>query len=382
MDTLIAKARALLQSSQEAQALQLLAPEVKQHPDSVPLLQIFGEALLEANDVDTAYTVLSKAVELDAEAAQGVEKFLYLGQIVGGRDGCAYIDVALVRLQQQLQLVVDNSEHDPELVALAKVYATSEQLAAYLVRKLNQGLFAEIEIWMTDLCMEPEAEHQCEELIAHSLALDNTNPEAYSLLALIRISQQKQPDAEEALRRAWELFRERKLHLEKQQSGDGEDVSFEYVELVQPLLGLARFAIELALYDLVPDVCAAVADINDNCLDCFYYDALAHLLCAKKLYAQLHAVDGDYRELDAAVLTLATDDDIQASVADARLALTQGYRVINSADAEASDPEVMELINELLAAFGGPVMAELAPPRRTDDQDDDGWEDEIPSDGE
>lgn len=382
MDALIAKARALLQSSQEAQALQLLAPEVKKHPENVQLLQIFGETLLEANDVENAYGVLAKAVELDPEAVHGVEKFLYLGQIIGGHAGCDHLDAALVRLQDQLQKVTDNSgQDDPVLVALAAVYPTTEALATYLIKKLNQGLFAEIEIWMTDLCMEPEAEHQCEKLIAHSLALDDQNPEAYSLLASIRISQQKQADAEEAVRRSWQLFAERKQHLEEQQNEEGEEASFEYIELVQPLLGLARFAIELAMYDLVPAVCAGVSDINNNCLDCYYYDALAHLLDAKRIYSQLHTVDGDYRELDIELIRASDDEAIQTCVAEARAALTQGYRVINSADAEASDAEVVDLINELLAAFGGPVMSELMPQRRNDD-DEEGWEDEIESDGE
>ena len=42
---------------------------------------------------------------------------------------------------------------------------------------------------MTDLCMEPEAESKCNELIDYSLQLDdNNNPESYSLLSSIRIS--------------------------------------------------------------------------------------------------------------------------------------------------------------------------------------------------
>ncbi|KAM9900165.1 hypothetical protein OXX79_005300 [Metschnikowia pulcherrima] len=377
MDSIIQKARAFLQSSQEAKALELLAPKVSQHPENVSLLQVFGEALLEANDVETAYAVLSKATELDPEAKLGVEKFLYLGQIIGGSDGCSLLNIAIQRLQDQLQSVHDNTGgNDPVLQELSRSYPTSEVLALYLIKKLNQAIFAEIEIWMTDLCMEPEAEAECDKLISHSLALDDANPEAYSLLASIRISQQRQADAEEALNKAWELFAQRKQDLEVQQNQEGEESTFEYIELVQPLLGLARFAIELGMFEVVPQISAAVAEVNDNALDCFYYEALAHSLKAKQLYAQAHGITDDYREIDDALIVKADTEAIQSCVADARSALTQGYRVINSADLEASDPEVIDQVNGMLAVFGGPVMADLMPPRRNDDDDED-WEKEI-----
>ncbi|KAM9896232.1 hypothetical protein OXX69_010736 [Metschnikowia pulcherrima] len=377
MESIIQKARAFLQSSQEAKALELLTPKVSQHPENVSLLQVFGEALLEANDVETAYAVLSKATELDPEAKLGVEKFLYLGQIIGGSDGCSLLNIAIQRLQDQLQSVHDNTGgNDPVLQELSRSYPTSEVLALYLIKKLNQAIFAEIEIWMTDLCMEPEAEAECDKLISHSLALDDTNPEAYSLLASIRISQQRQADAEEALNKAWELFAQRKQDLEVQQNQEGEESTFEYIELVQPLLGLARFAIELGMFEVVPQISAAVAEVNDNALDCFYYEALAHSLKAKQLYAQAHGITDDYREIDDALIVKADTEAIQSCVADARSALTQGYRVINSADLEASDPEVIDQVNGMLAVFGGPVMADLMPPRRNDDDDED-WEKEI-----
>lgn len=383
MEETIGRARALLQSSQEQKALDLLTPEVTKNPECVPLLEVFGETLLELNDVETAYSTLMKAVELDPEAKQGVEKFLYLGQIIGGKDGCGFLDVALGKLQEQLTKVADNSgQDDATLVELAKVYENSEALSLYLIKKLNQGIFAQIEIWMTDLCMEPEAEQKCDDLISYSLSLDNQNPEALSLLALIRISQQRNDDAKEALQKSWELFQNKKHTLEIQQTEGGEEASFEYIELVQPLLGLARFAIELAMYDLVPSICGGISEINENALDCYYYEALSHILKARLIYSQQHPSDQDYRELDIMKVKSSDNEEIQNSIAEAKSALTQGYRVINSADLEASDPDVVDQVNEMLAALGGPNMAELMPDRRTNDEEFEGWEDEIVSDKE
>lgn len=387
MEQVIARARALLQSSQENKAMELLAPEVAKNQDDPKLLEVFGECLLEVNDVESAYNVLEKAVSLDTEGALGVDKFLYLGQIIGGNDGINHINVALAKLQEQLQKVVDNlGTDDSVLVDLAQLYPSTEDLAGHLIKKLNQGIFAEIEIWMTDLCMEPEAEEQCDKLISHSLTLDETNPEALSLLASIRISQQKNEEAQEALLKSWLLFQEKKVALEEnQKKDDGEDASLEYVELVQPLLGLARFAIELGMYEVAPSIAASVAEINDNALDAFYYEALAHLLRAKQVYGELNPSsvpeESDYREIDLDQVKKSDDENVQSGLHDARSALTQGYRVLNSASAEAMDPDVAGQVSELLTELGGPIMADLLPERKNDD-DEEGWEDEIQSDGE
>lgn len=387
MDSIIGRARALLQSSQEVKALEILTPEISKYPENVPLLQVFGEALLEANDVETAYNVLQKAIDLDPEATQGVEKFLYLGQIIGGSDGCNLINVAINTLNDQLQKLMSEdtteAENDTSLKELAKLYNTPESLKTYLISKINQAIFAEIEIWMTDLCMEPEAEEQCDQLISHSLNLDPENPEALSLLALIRISQQRQSEAEEALQKSWDLFSQKKQYLEVQQSKEGEEASFEYIELTQPLLSLARFAVELAMYELAPQIAVAISEINDNCLDCFYIEGLAYVLKAKQLYSQqakVESPDADYRDLDLRLLLSSEDEAIKTCIADAKSALTQGYRVLNTDDAEALDPELVEQVNEMLSALGGPVLSELMPERGGDDLEN--WEDEIVSDEE
>lgn len=371
--TTIEQAKSLLQSSQEQKAVELLAGAIVKEPENVQLLEVFGEALLEVNEVETAYNVLSKAVEKDPEAALGVDKFLYLGQIVGGADGVQLLDVALARLSLQLeQIASSQGENDPVLVELAKLYPSAADLLQYLIRKLNSAVFAEIEVWMTDLCMEEEAESQCDLLIEKLLALDPENPEALSLLCLIRISQQRNDEGKEALTKAWEHFQQRKAVLAA--DADAHD---ELVELVQPLIGLARFAVELAMYDVAPAICAAVSEINDNAVDAYYLEGLAHIFKAK----QLHGGDGseDYRETDLGAVVNSANSDISAILAEARLALTQGFRAVNSAAAESTDPDVAVQINELLRPLGGPNMEEILPQKVADDED---WEDEIESDDE
>lgn len=361
MESSISRARALLQSGQEDKAIELLVPAVKENPNNPPLLEVFGEALLEVNDVESAYNVLSQAVTIDPKAEQGVDKFLYLGQIIGGADGVQLLNVAVERLSGQLEKVTSaEGSEDSVLVELAKVYPLEQELTGHLVKKLNRAIFAEIEVWMTDLCMEEEAEKQCDELIGRSLTLDPENPEALSLLASIRISQQRPDEAREAVLKSWDRFSARKAVLDSvADSGDSgdSDSTFEYVELVQPLLALARFAVELEMYDLVPEITGAIADINDNAVDAFYVEALAHLFRAKQLVAGSDSED--YREVDLDVVKKSTNEDVLSALSDARSSLTQGYRAVNSGDAESMDADVAQQIHELVEALGGPNMEEL-----------------------
>lgn len=386
--SLIEKARGLLELSQGEKALEILSPEFETSGQNIEFLQIFGECLLENNDLETGYSVLLQACELDPHGDKGTEKFLYLGQMIGGTDGITSLEVGLAKLNNQLSLVDENKgDDDSLLVEYSKLYNTKESLRGYLIKKLNQGIFAQIEIWMTDLCMEPEAESKCDELISFSLKLDSENPEALSILASIRISQQRNDEARESLTKSWELFQAKKVKLEEaansikengEEQSDSFEVGVEYVELIQPLLTLSRFAIELELYDLAITISSNVQDINENILDVYYYEGLSHILHSKKVYFEnAKPKVEDYRDVDIKLLLKSKDEQITARVTDAKSALTQGYKIINSEAVETADPELVDQVQSLLTELGGPIMSELIP-KRTEDET--GWEDEIVSD--
>ena len=390
---LIADARALLQFSQAEKALELLTPIFESNSSNVPFLQIFGETLLENNDLENAYNILIKACELDPTGDQGTEKFLYLGQIIGGSDGLKYLDNGLNKLSVQLNAInQDKGEDDNILVELSKVYKTKEQLQKYFIKKLNQGIFAKIEIWMTDLCMEPEAEDQCNDLIAYSLELDDQNPESLSLLSSIRISQQRVDEAKEALKTSWTLFQDKKTKLEEaannlqidseeKNQSDSFEVGLEYMELIQPLLTLARFAIELELYEIAITISSNSQDINENILESYYYEALANILSAKQIAYKIQSSNvEDYRDLEIKELMKSQNSDIKAFIDEAKSALTT--RDIRSPKLILlmSDPKLIDQVLSLVDEVGGPIISELMPQRL--EAEEEGWEEEINSDEE
>ncbi|KAG9094056.1 hypothetical protein FS749_013211 [Ceratobasidium sp. UAMH 11750] len=71
-----------------------------------------------------------------------------------------------------------------------------------------KALVAMIEIWMSDLCMEPEAESQCDNLLALAHSIDPSNPEVLQSEASIRLSQSRPEDAQRSVSAAWSTWRE------------------------------------------------------------------------------------------------------------------------------------------------------------------------------
>ena len=76
-DEIISQARAFLETSQPEKALDLLYPYIESQIDSIPYLSILGETYLENNELEKAYQILTRGCELDPNANEGFEKFLY-----------------------------------------------------------------------------------------------------------------------------------------------------------------------------------------------------------------------------------------------------------------------------------------------------------------
>ncbi|KAA8896828.1 hypothetical protein DIURU_005568 [Diutina rugosa] len=332
------------------EALAVLNQHRSQYEDDVPFLSHVAECALEVGDVDDAYHCLTKACQLDPEAAQGPEKFFSLGQITGGEEGVAYFTTGLARLRNTLE----NGVTTPEVIA-----------------KMISAIFATVEIWLTDLADHDESLAKCQELLEYAHQLDDSNGETYALKAQVLILENKFADASTAIHRAWELIQQRLAQL----AAEGSQDPFVYVELIQPMASMIKSALETANYELAALMCQRVAEIDDNLLEIYYYEALAHLMSVK----QALGLDLD-ADVDAVVQAIQAHGDatqkaeLESMVTDARSALTQGFRVIQTA--EDADADVVEQVNQMLKPLGGPNMKELMP-QKDEDVNVDGWEEEL-----
>jgi tetratricopeptide (TPR) repeat protein len=330
---LLAETRKLILTAQFKEALKLLK-KYSEFIDTPEVFQVSGEIYLELGKVDKAFDKFSRALELDPEGEKGAEKFLYLGQIIGGTKGIELIDRGILVLSKD----------------------------ASNTKKLNQSIFAQIEIWMTDLCMLPEAEAKCNELIEQSLRLDDQNPESWSLLANIRISQQRDDDAIEAIEKSWSLFKEKKETLEHDSGFNNE-----YLELVQPLITLAKIALELGLYEQSMEILTNIHDIDEDNAECYYLEGFTNYLYIKK--TQYFQRNQEFNPDLFEQFTLQGVKGFEENAALAKLAFEKVQKISQFQD---FDPEILIQTEELLQQLQG-VQVQL----EDDAINEDNWEDVI-----
>ncbi|GME79870.1 unnamed protein product [Ambrosiozyma monospora] len=431
LGSLIAQSTELISNSQPEDAVTLLKQQFSKYETNPLYLQSLGESLLESGDMENAYDTLQQGCKLDPLALQGVEKFLYLGQIIGGSDGIQLLSVGVARLSKQLKQADANfngielpgsiveavqsfasannksteqdEENDETLQLLAKAYPTLETIRVYLLKRINETIFAMIEIWMTDLCMEPRAESECESLIQLSLQLDPTNGETWSLLASIRISQQRFKDAQDAVCKSWEFLSSKKSKLEDASAGqlnnngtttgDAEideetitEIQADYVDLDQPLTTLAKYSIELGQFELAITISSSIQDINENSIESYYLEGFANYLNAIRIQEGLSldnlegclelARDFENHHLKKSSATT-EDDESVGYVNDARVALSNGYKLLQVDEvAEQTDDGVKSAIESLLNQVGGFLLKE----KDVSGLDESNWETEIAMD--
>ncbi|KAK7206424.1 hypothetical protein BZA70DRAFT_276558, partial [Myxozyma melibiosi] len=267
-----------IQSAQESisqrrpyDALSALTPLLASNNDNAELLQTLATAHLEVSALpeeadgethaEKAYEYFVKAANLDDSNGKGDHaKYLWLGQLSGGRDAVEWFRKGCNGLRKDL------SSEDVE-----------DEKKVELRKKLCDALCASVEIWMTDLCMEPEAESTCDALITESLMIDANHPESYSTLASIRLSQQRPDDARIAVQRSWELFNAsaeaQRLNQSLSEYGSDE------VAQITALKNLTRLSIETELHDLAEEACKLILALDEDIAEVWY---LAGLTAAQK----------------------------------------------------------------------------------------------------
>lgn len=366
IETIIRQAREALSENDAKKALRTLKPLKKSlnstNASNVMLHQLFADAYLENGQLDKAYPLLVKACKLDMEGTQGgSEKFFTLGQVTGGQDG---LNMLMQGVQNVSQQAGDN--------------LNQEQMD-----QIVSGLLSMIEIWMTDLCMEANAEAQCEELIAKSLEICNSeSPEVWSTLGSIRISQQNYKEASEAFVQSWKFFEIKKHEIEESLHTNMLSSHEEYVQLLQPFLALAKMCIEMGLYEVSLKIVNAIKDIDEDNLEAHYLEGFTYYLIGKLEMFKLTNpeanvnVDNIY-EFNEHFQELPLDlnnEAISEIIHEARLALSLASKIGENCD--PADEVVSELVSgtrEVLTELGGPLdTKELIKIKKGEDADEEG----------
>lgn len=183
----------------------------------------------------------------------------------------------------------------------------------------------------------------------------------------IRISQQKFNEACEAFSLAWELFEKKKDEISNNLDSESSGAN-ELVELLQPLLSLAKMCIEVGLYEIALKVIGAVRDIDEDNIEGYYLEGFTTYMIAKVGTFQQQNPTVEMKpetiyEFNQHIQEIALnleDEIVNGLIQDARISLSFAVKI-----GEASDPndevvsEIVAGANSVLQEIGGEVDAKI-----------------------
>jgi tetratricopeptide (TPR) repeat protein len=174
--------------------------------DALPVLNLLGEIHVELGDIETARNYFLQAAAIDEDGALGedvgggAEKFLWLAQLSedGGQDSVDWFEKGAMSLRIYIQALLDRKKLDAEAQAMLEEKR----------RKLSVALCGVVEVYMTDLSWEEDAEQKCEALVTEATMVAPGFAEPWQTLANVRISQSRLEDARAALKRSLDLWKD------------------------------------------------------------------------------------------------------------------------------------------------------------------------------
>jgi len=187
-------------------AMKALRSLDRESQEALLALNLLGEIHVELGDIDSArqYFLQAAAIDEDGsvpeELGGGAEKFLWLAQLSeeGGQDSVDWFEKGAMSLRLQIQALLDSG----------KLTEEGEAAKAEKTRKLAVALCGVVEVYMTDLSWEDDAEQKCEALVTEATMVAPQFAEPWQTLANVRISQQRMEDARAALKRSLDLWKD------------------------------------------------------------------------------------------------------------------------------------------------------------------------------
>ncbi|KAE8375121.1 hypothetical protein BDV26DRAFT_283698 [Aspergillus bertholletiae] len=350
---LLEQTTTLLQTGRPDEALPVAQRALELAPANSPTqllaLNIVAEIYVELGEVDIARQHFMRAVELDPTGTipesqgGGSEKFLWLAQLseLGGKDSVQWFEKGVSCLRQ----VIQQLEQNP---GPAEAIELEEKK-----RKMANALCAVAEIYMTDLSWEEDAEARCETLITEALLVNSHAPEVLQTLASIRISQLRTDEAQAALIKSLELWKDL----------PPEDPT---VPDFATRISLARLLMEVTMELEALEVLERLILEDDQSVEAWYLGGWClYLLAEKKQAPKDEELDSETPEARR-----------HASLVASREWLKQSLTLYESVQYE--DVRLKEHADELVQTMDKELGEEMEDDVEGEEGDE-GWEDEIES---
>ncbi|GAA5913189.1 hypothetical protein JCM8208_001696 [Rhodotorula glutinis] len=334
-------------------AIELATREAQERPSETDprmlrdALEILGTIELELGEVDEAREHFNLSIQLASSLPDpSPAPHLYLAQLAQSpQESLTYFGSALAIFQAKLAALeqaklggdggagtVDEAEDEGEIR-----------------RSASRALVGMTELYLTDLCFEPEAEQNCETFLAQAAEMDPTDPEVYQTLASVRLSQQREEDAKTALTQGWELWR----------NSEPESPIFPPAA---SRLTCAKLFLELGVHVSALEVLHQLEGEDDENPEVWYLSGWAWWLLGESR--------GDKS-------TVGEDEESQAECwSEAKLCL-QNYLTLEERDPSATDADQMAHVKELVGKLDAAGVVASAGAAEGDAEWEDASEDEA-----
>jgi tetratricopeptide (TPR) repeat protein len=171
-DELIDRGQLHISAGQPDLAIPFLRQLVAQYPNHALAWEVLGEALFDMGDADEAKSCFQRSVDIAPEEVG--TKWMFLGQLSHGHDALRFYEHGILLMEREGEV-------------------RKKQLASAHV--------SVAELFMSDLCMDDDAEARCELACEHARRLDPDSLEALQTTASMRVSQMRVEEAKEIMTR-------------------------------------------------------------------------------------------------------------------------------------------------------------------------------------
>ncbi|KAF2763735.1 hypothetical protein EJ03DRAFT_283522 [Teratosphaeria nubilosa] len=363
-EQLYASAIELVEQHQPEEALKQakkLWSQVQNHSvtEALPALNLLGEISVELGEVDEARVYFEEAVKLDPNGevpealGGGAEKFLWLAQLCeeGGKASVGWFEKGVTALQHEIAALENGSMNGRMDEGSLLLFRLEKK------RKLANALCGIVEVYMTDLSWEDDAEARCENLITQAMTVEEeTSPEVLQTLASVRLSQERKDDAQAALSRSLGSWKDL----------DPEDPA---VPDFPTRISLARLLMEAEMEPDAMSVIQRLVSDDDQSVEAWYLGGWCQYLVAQKP-AQSPANGSDGNTIMANDETSPSDERTVA-LKGSRNWLKQAQKLYSVLEYE--DERLLEHASELVAELDT-VLGPEVKHSESGEGDDGEWE--------
>ena len=217
-------------------------------------LETAASLLLENGEMEKAKQCLGRAITVNPN--QGHAKYFSLAQLFSGEDSLNVYKEGIRILEETLPQLDQESDEVKE----GK-------------KELSSAYCAISELYMTDLCDNPEAEEECTKCAQKCVEIDEKNPEAWQTKARLHLIKSEFDEARKSLNKSLDLWLPSYIAILENRPEEAS-ANFDPVEVCPLLyttrLSTVRMLIELEEWEKASQVLDGLTEEDDEIVDPWY----------------------------------------------------------------------------------------------------------------